>query len=236
LVGTERTGGERDGFARAIAHLSAVTSPDDDLCAPFLDAVAVTGAVIPTLGHPLGSRTICASDDVAARIDEIQIDLGEGPCWHALRTRMPALEPDLRRSGGQDWPGAREALRRVDVGSLYAFPLLVGTLGVGSVDLYSSAPRALAPLEVDDVQTLAMIAAHHVLRRAIDDLDSAEQGAAGGPFSRRELHQATGMVAAQLHIGVDDALVLLRAHAFATDAGVRQVAADVVARRLSFGP
>lgn len=228
--------GDRQPFVDAVAHLTGATAPGDDLCGPFVGALGVSGAVISTLGDPLGSQTVCASDRVAARIDEIQIDLGEGPCWEAVRTRRPVLETDLRNAGGSGWPGAREALRQLEIGALFALPLFVGPVSVGSVDLYSKAPDRLSPTELEDGAVLASIAARHVLRRALDDLDSLQEGMAGGPFSRREQHQASGMVAAQLQISVDDALVVLRGHAFATGRSVREVAADVVARRMDFQP
>lgn len=226
-------GDDRSDFASALTRLTTAGS-SGDLCGPFVGATGVSGAVISTLGHPLGSQTVCATSTVAARIDEIQIDLGEGPCWEALRTRLPVLEPDLQHSGGTGWPGAREALRSLDIGSLYAFPLFVGDLSVGSVDLYSQESRKLAQRAVDDVTVLAAIASRHLLRRALDDLENGEEGLAEGPYSRREMHQASGMVAAQLSIGVDDALLVLRGRAFSSDRSVGEVAADVVARRLNF--
>ena len=228
--------GDRLAFVDALAHLTGATGPGDDLCGPFVGALGVTGAVISTLGDPLGSQTVCASDRVAARIDEIQIDLGEGPCWEAMRTRRPVLETDLHNAGGDRWPGAREALRQLEVGALFAFPLFVGQLSIGSVDLYSGTPGPLSPTGLEDGAVLASVAARHVLRRALDDMDGIEDGMAGGLFSRREQHQASGMVAAQLQISVDDALVVLRGHAYATGRSVRVVAADVVARRVSFEP
>lgn len=57
----------------------------------------------------------------------------------------------------------------------------------------------------------------------------ALQDVAGG---RAEVHQATGMVAARLEVSVGDALVLLRAHAYAADRPLLDVSRDVVARRL----
>ena len=232
-MGAVLPGDDRGDFASALTRLSTAR-PGDDLCGPFVGAVGVSGAAISTLGRPLGSQTICASSPVAARIDEIQIDLGEGPCWDALRTRMPVMEPDLQTGGGSGWPGAREALRALDIGALYAFPLFVGDLSVGSVDLYSVEARPLSQDAVADVTVLAAIASRHLLRRALDDLDSGDDGIADGPFSRREMHQASGMVAAQLAVGVDDALLVLRGHAFSSGRSVSEIAADVVARRLTF--
>jgi hypothetical protein len=91
-------------------------------------------------------------------------------------------------------------------------------------------------VQVQDITALASIAARQVLRRALAELVDGEDGIADGRFSRREVHQASGMVAAQLRIDVDDALVVLRAHAFAHGRSVRDVAGDVVERRLDFRP
>jgi len=46
------------------------------------------------------------------------------------------------------------------------------------------------------------------------------------------VHQATGMISVQLEVSLAEALVRLRAHAYANDRPLNEVAADVVARRL----
>jgi hypothetical protein len=51
---------------------------------------------------------------------------------------------------------------------------------------------------------------------------------------RAEVHQATGMILAQLDIPAQDAFVRLRAYAFADRRPLGEVARDVVARRLVF--
>jgi len=48
------------------------------------------------------------------------------------------------------------------------------------------------------------------------------------------VHQASGMVAAQLDVGVGQALVRMRAYAFGNSRGLTEVARDVVDRRLRF--
>ncbi|RKT35772.1 GAF domain-containing protein [Microbacterium sp. AG1240] len=232
-MGTLLPGDDRHAFADALAALTGARV-GDDLCAPFIGAVGVTGAAISTLGRPLGSETVCASDEMAARIDEIQIDLGEGPGWQALRTRRPVIESDLQRSHGTQWPLAREAVGRLDIGALFAFPLFVGDLGVGSVDLYCASPLRLSPRAVRDATVLAGVTSRLLLRRALDEMGDVEEGLSDGPHSRRVMHQASGMVAAQLGIAVDDALLVIRGRAFASGRSVSEVSADVVARRLAF--
>jgi hypothetical protein len=49
---------------------------------------------------------------------------------------------------------------------------------------------------------------------------------------RAEIHQASGMVSIQLQIPVAEALVRMRAHAFAVGSPLGDIAADIVARRL----
>lgn len=219
------------GDALEIA-VAALVAGGDDLCSPLRAAVAMPGAVVSTLGSPMGSETVCASTKLGARIDEIQIDLGEGPSWEALRTRLPVTASDLQVDGGALWPGTWAALRELDVGALFAFPLYVSTLGIGSIALYSMTARELSDADIERMSRLAAIVSSTLLRRALNHLDAPDDGARDEPYSRREVHQATGMVAARNGIGVDDALLLLRGHAFAAGRPVRDVAADVIARRL----
>ena len=221
-----------DAFAIAAA---ALTAGDDDLCSPLRAAVSMPGAVVSTLGSPMGSETVCASTKLGARIDEIQIDLGEGPSWEALRTRLPVTASDLQVDGGALWPGTWAALRELDVGALFAFPLFVSTLGIGSIALYSLTARELSDADIERMGRLAAIVSGTLLRRALNRLDRPNDDGEDEPYSRREVHQATGMVAARNRIGVDDALLILRGHAYAAGRSVRDVAADVIARRLDLG-
>jgi hypothetical protein len=224
--------------ADAAEALEHATSTDADLCGPLVAAIGVSGAAVSTLGDPLGSETVCASDVRAARLDEIQIDLGEGPCWEAMTTRRPVLEPDVQGSDGTTWPLAREAMHATGLGAVFAFPLVVAGLRLGAVDLYSRTARDISEQEVADATTLSRIVARQVLRRALLAAEGPQEdtGSWGGRFSRREVHQATGMVVAQMGIPPADALLVLRGHAFATGRPLRDVAEDVVGRALDFSP
>jgi AmiR/NasT family two-component response regulator len=63
-----------------------------------------------------------------------------------------------------------------------------------------------------------------------------DESETAGPWaSRSQIHQATGMVVAQLRLSPEDALALLRAHAYAQDSTLAEIAASVVQkRRLDF--
>jgi ANTAR domain len=222
-------------FASAAAALSSALDRNSSLCAPFLGVLPIDGAGISTLGAPFGSGTVCASDPMVAHLDEVQMDLGEGPCWQAQVTRRPVLSSDIRDASTDDWPVFAEAIRDWEVGALYAFPLIIGPLSIGAIDLYSVRTGQLNDEQVADATDLAAIAARQVLRRALSaresharDVESENDTA----YSRRVVDQATGMVLAQLGVPATEALLILRGHAFAHGRSVREIAAEIVDRKL----
>jgi AmiR/NasT family two-component response regulator len=83
---------------------------------------------------------------------------------------------------------------------------------------------------------LSMVLARQVLHRAVVTAEhqSEDAGRQEGTYSRREVHQATGMILAQMRVTPADALLVLRGHAFASGRTVLEVAADVIDRRLDF--
>lgn len=224
-------------FASAAAALTSALERNSSMCAPFLGVLPIDGAAISMLGAPLGSETVCASDSIAARLDEVQIDLGEGPCWKAQATRRPVLASDIRDGSRDDWPVFAEAIRDCKVGALYAFPLLIGPLSIGAIDLYSGRTGELNDEQVADATDLAAIAARQVLRRALSAREPHARNAPSGAdteYSRRVVDQATGMVLAQLGVTATDALLILRGHAFARGRSVREIAAEIVDRKFDF--
>jgi len=215
-----------DEFDQVMEDLQRFSGDDAHLTRPILQVVRVTGAAVSTMGF-LSVETIAASDRVAARLDEAQFDLGEGPCWDAVASGLPVLEPDLF-SGPQHWPALADALRGERVGGVYAFPMSVGTLRMGAVDLYHAEPHALDDREVERVGSIAEVLGRHVLRRALLRMSHGEPPQETSPFSRRLVHQATGYVVARLGVSVDDAVLLLQGQAFATGLPLREVAERIL--------
>lgn len=224
-----------EGFSAAVAALSSALERNTSLCAPFLDVLPVDGAGISTLGHPFGSETVCASNQLVAHLDEVQMDLGEGPCWRAQATRRPVLTPDIRDGSRDAWPVFAEAIQDDNVAALYAFPLIIGPLCIGAIDLYSVTAGRLSDTQVADATELAGIVARQVLRCTLSDRESKvrdEASDAAIEYSRRVVHQATGMVLAQLNVPAADALLIIRGHAFADGRTVRHIATEIVERKL----
>lgn len=221
-------------FAIAAGRLRSGFASRASLCTPFVDALPVSRAAISILGDPFGIETVCASDREAERLDELQIDLGEGPGWDALASRRPVIETELHGPAPTPWPLLGEAIRDASTHGVFAFPMTVGSLRIGAVDLYRDTVGSLTLRQIDAASFLSRIAATQVLRRAMADLADHDGPIRGGGRFRREVHQAVGMVSAQLDVTVDDALAVIRGHAYAVARPVREIAADLVAGRVDF--
>lgn len=212
---------------------ASLASPD--FCAPFLAALPVTGAAISTLGDLVSPETVCASDPQAARLDELQFDLGEGPCWDASASRRPVIEPDIQRAPLGSWPAFVDAIQDTSVRAMFAFPLLLGPINLGVIDLYSDAVGTLRTDYERTAEALAEAASRRLLHDILARLErDPSLDEAGTEFSRRRIHQATGAVIAQLGVSAQDAALVIRAHAFATSRPVREVADDILTWQLDF--
>ncbi|VTR77658.1 GAF and ANTAR domain-containing protein [Cellulomonas hominis] len=173
---------------------------------------------------------LCATDDVAARIEQIHDVVGRGPSADVAREDA-ALTTSLT-DRGTPWPEFAEMVtRQTPAVSLTAVPLHAGPGVLGVLTLYRSRPGALTGT-LDDLAFVADVIAVAVL-------DGTAPGTPppGASWDERSvIHQAVGMVMAQLAVPADDALALLRAHAFALDLTLPVVANQVLDRELRFQP
>jgi hypothetical protein len=204
-----------------------------ELC---VDMLGVTGAGISLVSNTGAHGVICATNDVAMRIEELQVTLGEGPCMDAITGGGPVLVPDL--DDRQDrlperWPAFLSAVARAGVRAVFAFPLRIGVIHIGALDLYRNSAGALG----EDQLSAALLAAE-AAGLALLSLQSEEEtglalDARSGSF-QPQVHQATGMVMVQAGVTIEQAFLLLRARAFASGRSLSEVSADVVGRRLRF--
>lgn len=199
------------------------------LAAPYAGSRGVDGAAITTFGVGAGAEVVDASDVIASGIDELQLDLGVGPGWDAVRTEHVVVAPDLGVE--TRWPVARDAFLAFGARSLSAFPLAFGGVRIGAVTTYALAPGSLdddvCASIVERTRTSALLLMAETVREA-----SLE--ASANPGSRRVIHQATGMVLARFGLTPSDGLAVLQAHAFTVGRPVVQVAADIVEGRSRF--
>lgn len=221
-------------FLGAVAALTSSVGHESAMCSPFLTVLPVDGIAISTLGDFLGSETVAASDSLAVRLDELQFDFGEGPCWDAMTTSEPVIEPNVRRTPTRVWPAFSEAIQDENLGAIFAFPLRMGHLRLGAIDLYTSQPSELSELHVRQAVALATVVSRLVLLRAFRLASDFDQVDASDRLSRRAVHQATGMVLIQLQIPAADARLIIQGHAFSAGRSMLEVAEDIINGKLNF--
>ncbi len=206
-----------------------------DLCARFVDALPITGAsiaVFDTTGH---QSSVGSSDAIAARIDELQFELGEGPQWEAIRSTSPVCIPDVARDSHSRWPMFGTALQALDVGALFEIPLILSRVCVGAVGLYRRTPGSLAVSDLALAASISSLVSAAAVGRALASAgDNGPPETAASPAIRREVHQATGMILAQLETTAAVAHARLQAYAFSNGRTVHEVAHEVVSRQLNF--
>jgi hypothetical protein len=227
-----------DRLLRILAQLSSggVTEPEvARLCEVCADVSAMSGAGIMLMAGHEQQGAVCSSNEVSDLIEELQYTLGEGPCVDAYHQDRPVLEPDLADPITPRWlaftPPAVEAGAR----AIFGFPLQVGAVRLGALNLYRNQPGPLSDEQHADSLVLAGVAAQTVLAmQAQAPLGALAAELEKGANFRFVVHQASGMVAVQLGVSVGEALVRLRAYAFGNDRLLAEVAEQVVGRRLRF--
>jgi hypothetical protein len=205
------------------------------LCGVCAEVSDMTGAGIMLMSDDLALGSVCSSNDVSQLIEDLQFSLGEGPCVDAHTYGRPVLEPDLADPETPRWLAFSPRAVAADARAVFGFPLQVGTVRLGALNLYRDRPGPLTDGQHADSLVLADVAAQVVLTM---QANSPVEGVAteldrGANFHLIE-HQASGMVAAQLGISVVEALIRIRAHAFSHDLTVVEVAQAVVDRQLRF--
>ncbi|GAA0805012.1 GAF and ANTAR domain-containing protein [Spirilliplanes yamanashiensis] len=196
------------------------------VCRAAAQALAASGAGASVMTAN-GTRGISAASDPASeRVEDLQFVLGEGPCIDAFTDTRPVLIPDLADPAAQRWPVYTPAARDSGVCAVFAFPLQVGAARLGVLDVYRDRPGSLTGEELGCALTFADVTVHALLDRERDgDL-------LGDVRHRAELFQAQGMVMVQLGVPIEEAMIRLRAHAYAEERPIGDVARDVVAGRL----
>ncbi|QRP46741.1 GAF and ANTAR domain-containing protein [Amycolatopsis sp. FDAARGOS 1241] len=173
-----------------------------------------------------------ATDELASVLAELEITVGEGPVRSARELGSPVLVGDFDGlENSRRWPLYAPLAVQAGVHSQFVLPLRVGLIDVGTLVFHRKAAAPLEPVLLAD----ALAYGELMLLLLLD-----EQSGRGHPepvgLSLRStyVHQATGMVAAQLDVSLDDAFAALRAGAFAEQRPLSELAADVVARRFRF--
>jgi hypothetical protein len=205
------------------------------LCQVCAEATAMSGAGIMLMADEGPRGSLCSTNEMSELIEQLQFSLGEGPCIDAYHQDWPVLEPDLVGPGTPRWLAFSAPAIEAGVRAVFGFPLQVGAVRLGALNLCRDRPGPLSDDQHADALVMADITAQAILVLQADAPPDKLAGALSeGADFHYAVHQASGMVAAQLNASVRDAFVRLRAYAFGHDRPLTEVARDVVDRNLRF--
>lgn len=211
------------------------------ICARCVSELSVAGAGATVLSYPDNGDSndggphrglVYATNDVSSGLEDLQLTVGEGPCLDTFSTGGPVLIANLAYETDR-WPGFTPGARALGAVAVFSFPLQVGVIRLGSLDLYRDTTGSLSGAQMTDALVLADLATQAVLHE-LDGHPTQDLGWLADPHT--EIYQASGMLQVQLGTTTDAALMRLRAHAYLNEIPLAEVAGQVVRRELRFTP
>ena len=196
------------------------------LCEVFVQAMEGTGGAITLSPNEMHRMLMCATDDTAARLENLQEVIGHGPVADAAAAGT-VVRADLAEDTGR-WPILAPTVT-FELGpvAMYAVPMRLGPDAIGVLSVYRRPESGPWRPPLDEVSVLADMIGAAIASIWVEDDAAAWQ-------VRDRISQATGMVIGQLGIGPVDAVALMRAAAFSADVDLGQIATEIIEYRRQF--
>jgi hypothetical protein len=229
----------RADFGAAMADAGNAHEAANLLCQACVDLLGVDGAAISLISRGVSQGTFGFSNDRSRRVDDLQFTFGEGPCFDSVRSRSPILVGDLGRAADQRWPAFAEAALDQGVRAVFALPVTIASSPLGALDLIrdqqgdlsqQTLTGGLLAARLAALPLLALVSERHEWESSSDMGDEWDQLAS---LERVEVYQATGMIIGALDIDSTDALVRLRAYAYARGMTASEAALAILDGRIS---
>lgn len=212
-AGSTRAPGLLDASLRLVTSLASVTVRG-------VDGVSIT------LERRGRLTTVAATDDTVRRMDDHQYATGEGPCLAAAASGRWFHSESL--AGEVRWPAFVPRAIEEGIASVLSTPLLVSTLPVGALNMYSRTGWAFGPFERDAATLFATHAADLLGEAAELDEDQGVRISAA-LTSREVIAMAQGVHMSRLGLSADDAAAELYRAARTKEITVRAEAVAVLA-------
>lgn len=166
-----------------------------------------------------------ATDNAVRLLDQLQVDLGEGPCVTAIFDQEIVSCPDL--GAATDWPKwSAEAVRRTDVRSMLCVRLFThGRERVGALNLFATKTNGFSERDTEIAEEFgAHLAVAMVDAQAMDDARAALN-------TRSAIGQAQGILMERFSIDAMQAFAVLQRISQHSNRKLRDVALGLIATR-----
>jgi GAF domain-containing protein len=193
----------------------------------IVEVLGVDGAGVCLADEGGRQRFVSATNEVTARVEQVQEELGEGPCGDAYRRRAQVIVPDITLT--REWPRFRRAAVDAGIRAIAGIPMPAGAPAIGALNVYSAAPRDWNADDREAAQLLADVAASYVTNAMeLERSRTLAEQLQHALDSRVVIEQAKGVIAERHGIDPSAAFELLRSHARRSGGRIRAIAQDVV--------
>lgn len=165
-------------------------------------------------------RSQAPSSNLAAQVDLLQDETGEGPCLDAAYEQRTVRVPDMAQE--ERWPKFSARASQLGVGSMLSFQLFVRGDNLGALNLYG---RTAGGFD-DESEHVGLLFASHA---AIAFAGARKQQHLNQALDSRDLiGMAKGILMERYHLSADRAFEMLIRHSQEDQRKLRDIAQQVV--------
>jgi hypothetical protein len=206
------------------------------LCAVAAEFMVLDGAGIALTSDNEDLMSLCTSNPAAGELMDLEMTLGEGPAVDACRGNA-AHESDLLTAVTPRWETYGPEAVALGARAVFGYPIQLGAVRFGALSLFRTSPGPLSTGQSSDGYLMASVLGRAILNTQAGGTHETLVGELdGSSMLDFRVHQAAGMVAVQGSMSVKDALVILRAHAFAIGCRLGVLADRVVSLTTRYEP
>jgi hypothetical protein len=224
---------DAEQFLAALIGGSEDESPSlTTVCRSATRLLRMSGSSVVLMGEDT-FPSVASAYGVSVTVQDLEFTLGEGPASDAYNEGKPVLADDMALFSSR-WPQFTRAVTEAGIQSLYALPLQLGAIKLGVLVLYRDRLGVLEGEELAAALLVADLVTNQVLDMQAGAMSESLAWGLEVDDYRAVVHQATGMISAQLDCAMGEALVRLRGRAFASERDIDLIAAEVVTGELRF--
>lgn len=198
------------------------------LASVLRDSMPTSSAAGASLINPGGrNKSTGATDLVVLQADNLQYELGQGPCLSAWAEQRPIIIQDTQKE--TRWPVWTAAVADLPVRSVISAPMSMGERHLGTLKAYSPLPLSFDDNSVFLIERLATPAA--VLLAHLGDREAAQQMSeelAEAQANRDMISQAEGILIERMNLNPQEALDLLLTRSRGESTPLHDIASDVL--------
>lgn len=168
-------------------------------------------------------ETAAVTDEVVRRADNLQIELGQGPCLEAIDDRTTFVIRDTTTE--TRWATWCAQVAALGISSVVSVRLFTQAGTIGSINVYGQEPDQF---DTDDAVLVAIFAGHASVALAAARTESGLRQAMDG---RHLIGLAQGILMERFDLSTEKAFAVLRRYSQDRNMKLRSVAAHVVESR-----